>query len=180
MIVRSSSLPDVLIIEPRVFDDLRGSFFEAFNQQSFERAGLTSIFVQDNQSISLRHVIRGLHYQIRQPQGKLVRAVAGEIWDVAVDLRRSSATFGHWCAEILSSENKRSIWIPPGFAHGFLVLSDKAEVLYKVTDFYAPEHERVLLWNDPFLNIPWPLQVPPVLGMKDAKGRLFRDSEYFA
>lgn len=164
-----TSIPGLLIIEPKVFGDARGFFFESFNQQVFERlTGLSVNFVQDNHSLSEQHVLRGLHYQIRQPQGKLVRVVAGEVYDVAVDIRKSSPTFGQWDGVILSAENKRMLWVPPGFAHGFVVLSERAEFLYKTTDYWAPEYERSILWNDPDLAIDWRLQGnTPLLSRKD-------------
>jgi dTDP-4-dehydrorhamnose 3,5-epimerase len=175
-----TAIPDVLVIEPAVFGDARGFFFESWNRRAFaELAGRDVEFVQDNHSASARGVLRGLHYQVRQPQGKLVRVVAGEVFDVAVDLRRASRTFGEWVAERLSAENHRMMWIPPGFAHGFLVLSERAEFLYKTTDYYAPEHERTLLWNDPALGIPWPLRGEPVLKPKDAAGARLADAETF-
>jgi dTDP-4-dehydrorhamnose 3,5-epimerase len=177
--VTKTAIPDVLIIEPQVFSDPRGYFFESFNRRDMERAGLPGEFVQDNQSHSLRNVLRGLHYQIRQPQGKLVRALAGEVFDVAVDLRKSSPTFGKWVSEVLSVENRRQMWVPPGFAHGFLVLSESADVAYKVTEYYAPEHERTLLWNDPALAIPWPCN-KPILSAKDEQGVRLNDAEVFA
>ncbi|HQT26822.1 MAG TPA: dTDP-4-dehydrorhamnose 3,5-epimerase, partial [Burkholderiales bacterium] len=158
MRVIPTSIPDVLIIEPRVFGDERGFFFESYNARQFEEATARNpVFVQDNHSRSARHVLRGLHYQIRQPQGKLVRVISGEVFDVAVDIRKNSPTFGKWVGEILSGENRRMMWIPEGFAHGFLVLSDYAEFLYKTTDYWAPEHERTISWNDPDLDIGWPL-----------------------
>ena len=164
-----TSIPGLLIIEPKVFGDARGFFFESFNQQVFERLTELSVnFVQDNHSLSEQHVLRGLHYQIRQPQGKLVRVVAGEVYDVAVDIRKSSPTFGQWDGVILSAENKRMLWVPPGFAHGFVVLSERAEFLYKTTDYWAPEYERSILWNDPDLAIDWRLQGnTPLLSRKD-------------
>jgi dTDP-4-dehydrorhamnose 3,5-epimerase len=166
-----TAIPDVLVIEPAVFGDARGSFFESWNARAFAKAvGREVAFVQDNHSASGRGVLRGLHYQVRQPQGKLVRVVTGEVFDVAVDLRRSSPTFGRWVGELLSAENRRMMWVPEGFAHGFLVVSDAAEFLYKTTDYYAPEHERTLLWNDPALGIAWPLQGAPSLKPKDAAG----------
>lgn len=181
MKVIKTQIPDVLIIEPKVFGDERGFFFESYNEKQWREAtGLTTRFVQDNHSRSARGVLRGLHYQIRQPQGKLVRCVAGEVYDVAVDLRRGSPTFGQWAGETLSAENKRQMWVPEGFAHGFLVLSEAAEFLYKTTDYYAPEHERSILWNDPDLRIAWPLEGHPVLSNKDAAAPLFRDAECFA
>lgn len=159
MIATRLAIPEVVLLEPKVFGDERGFFYESFNQQSFEAAiGRRVNFVQDNHSCSAKGVLRGLHYQLQQPQGKLVRVVAGEVFDVAVDLRQSSATFGHWVGELLSAENKRQMWVPEGFAHGFLVLSDSAEFLYKTTDYYAPQHERCLLWCDPALAIDWPLE----------------------
>ncbi|GAB1232634.1 dTDP-4-dehydrorhamnose 3,5-epimerase [Ferrigenium sp. UT4] len=177
-----TSIPDVLILEPKVFGDARGFFYESFNARRFaELTGITTPFVQDNHSRSARHVLRGLHYQIKQPQGKLVRVVAGEVLDVAVDIRRSSPTFGQAEAINLSAENKRMLWIPPGFAHGFVVLSESAEFLYKTTDYWAPEHERSLLWNDPALGIDWQLQgATPLLAAKDQAGKLLKDAEVFA
>jgi dTDP-4-dehydrorhamnose 3,5-epimerase len=174
------AIPEVIQIEPRVFGDERGFFFESFNQRCFEEAvGRSVNFVQDNHSRSARNVLRGLHYQIRQPQGKLVRVVAGSVFDVAVDLRRNSSTFGQWVGEILSGENKKQLWVPEGFAHGFVVLSDSAEFLYKTTDYYAPEHERCIAWDDPTLAIDWPLSGPPSLSGKDARGALFAAAEMF-
>lgn len=176
-----TTIPEVIIVEPKVFGDERGFFFESFNARLFEQAtGLKRDFVQDNHSKSARHVLRGLHYQIKQPQGKLVRVVVGEVFDVAVDLRRSSKTFGQWVGVYLSSENKMQLWIPEGFAHGFVVLSETAELLYKTTDYYAPEHERSLLWNDPDLAIAWPFEGEPILAAKDANGKLLADAEVFA
>jgi len=175
-----TGIPDVLIIEPRVFGDERGFFFESYNARDFAQAtGLDVSFVQDNHSRSARGVLRGLHYQIRQPQGKLVRVVAGEVWDVAVDLRRASPTFGQWVGVTLSAANHRQLWIPAGFAHGFVVLSETAEFLYKTTDYYAPEHERCIAWNDPTLAIPWPLEDEPSLSAKDMKGQMLADAETF-
>jgi dTDP-4-dehydrorhamnose 3,5-epimerase len=175
-----TAIPDVLLIEPSVFGDARGFFFESFNAREFERlTGIKPPIMQDNHSRSARNVLRGLHYQITQPQGKLVRAVAGEVFDVAVDIRRNSPTFGRWVANHLSAENKKQMWIPVGFAHGFQVLSDYAEVLYKTTDYYAPEHERCILWNDPQLGIQWPLAGEPLLSAKDAKGIPFAKAEVF-
>ena len=170
-----SSITDVLVLEPRVFGDARGFFYESYNRKTFARAiGSDIEFVQDNHSRSSKNVLRGLHYQLRQPQGKLVRVIAGEIWDVAVDLRRASPSFGRWTGLRLDAVAKRMLWIPAGFAHGFLVLSETAEVQYKATDYYAPEHERTLLWNDPALGIDWPaLDTPtgnPVMAEKDRKG----------
>ncbi len=186
MTVTPMAIPDVLLLEPRVFSDARGSFFESFRQDVFERLGTPQApgsapsFVQDNQSRSVRHVVRGLHYQIRQPQGKLVRVVTGEIFDVAVDMRRSSPTFGRWVAAVLSAENKMQLWIPPGFAHGLLVLSEVADLLYKTTDYYAPEYERTLLWNDPALGIEWPVTAAPILSAKDAAGTPLAQADVFA
>lgn len=174
------AIPDVVLLEPRVFGDNRGFFFESFNQARFEAAiGKPIAFVQDNHSRSVKGVLRGLHYQIRQPQGKLVRIVVGAVFDVAVDLRRSSPTFGQWVGEILSAENKRQLWIPEGFAHGFVVLSEVAECLYKTTDYYAPEHERCLIWNDPTVGITWPLEGAPILSSKDRQGVTFDRAERF-
>lgn len=171
------AIPDVLRIEPRVFGDERGFFYESFHQARFEEAvGRKVAFVQDNHSKSAHNVLRGLHYQIRQPQGKLVRVVAGSVFDVAVDLRRSSPTFGQWVGEVLSAENKAQMWVPEGFAHGFVVLSDSAEFIYKTTDYYAPEHERCIAWDDATLAINWPLSTAPVVSIKDGKGLQF----YFA
>lgn len=180
MKVVETSIPDVLIIEPKVFGDERGFFYESFNAAAFEAAtGLKRQFVQDNHSKSQRGVLRGLHYQIQQPQGKLVRVVAGEVFDVAVDLRKSSPSFGRWAGTHLSAQNQRQLWIPEGFAHGFVVLSESAEFLYKTTDYYAPEHERSLLWNDPELGIQWPFDEAPQLSAKDQAGKLLRDAELF-
>jgi dTDP-4-dehydrorhamnose 3,5-epimerase len=174
------AIADVILIEPRVFGDERGFFFESFNQARFNEAlGRPVTFVQDNHSRSARHVLRGLHYQIQQPQGKLVRVVAGEVFDVAVDLRKSSPTFGQWVGATLSAENKHQLWIPEGFAHGFVVLSESAEFLYKTTDYYAPEHERCLAWNDPTIGIDWPLDAPPILSGKDQQGKLLAHAEFF-
>ncbi|WP_312397701.1 MULTISPECIES: dTDP-4-dehydrorhamnose 3,5-epimerase [Stutzerimonas stutzeri subgroup] len=180
MKVVETSIPDVLIIEPKVFGDERGFFYESFNAAAFEAAtGLKRQFVQDNHSKSQRGVLRGLHYQIRQPQGKLVRVVAGEVFDVAVDLRKSSPSFGRWFGTHLSAQNQHQLWIPEGFAHGFVVLSETAEFLYKTTDYYAPEHERSLLWNDPELGIEWPFDEPPQLSAKDQAGKRLSDAELF-
>lgn len=176
----ATAIPDVFMIEPKVFGDDRGFFLESYNRRSLVSLGIVYEFVQDNHSRSARGVLRGLHYQIRQPQGKLVRVVAGEVFDVAVDLRQASPTFGQWVGMTLSSENKRMAWIPPGFAHGFYVTSDYAEVLYKATDYYAPEHERSLLWNDPAIGIEWPLSSEPLLSEKDRKGTLLKDAEVYA
>lgn len=174
------ALPEVMLIEPKVFGDERGFFYESWNKRAFAELGIVADFVQDNHSRSQKNVLRGLHYQIRYPQGKLVRVVAGAVFDVAVDLRKSSPTFGHWVGFTLSAENRRMAWIPPGFAHGFLVLSESAEFLYKTTDFWYPEHERTLLWNDPRLGIDWPLVGDPILAAKDAAGRSFGEIEPFA
>src|ERR1700691_372621 len=174
-----TALPGVFALEPRVFGDERGFFFESYNQQIMAEAGIAESFVQDNHSCSSRNVLRGLLYQIRHPQGKLVRVADGEILDVAVDMRRSAPTFGRWDAVRLSGENKRMLWIPPGFAHGFRVISDKAHVLYKATDFYAPEHERTLAWNDPQLKINWELDGEPIVSAKDQRGVAFRDAESY-
>ncbi|MFM8245619.1 MAG: dTDP-4-dehydrorhamnose 3,5-epimerase [Burkholderiaceae bacterium] len=179
-IVRTK-IPDVLIIEPKVFGDSRGFFFESFNQRQFEQlTGLAPNFVQDNHSRSARGVLRGLHYQIQQPQGKLVRVIAGEVFDVCVDMRRSSPTFGQSVCVSLSAENHRQLWIPPGFAHGFLVTSESADFTYKTTDYYAPEHERAVLWNDPALAIAWPLQGEPLLSAKDKAGIPLAQAETYA
>ena len=180
MKVHATAIPEVLIIEPRVFGDERGFFFESFNARDFARAtGLDVRFVQDNHSRSARGVLRGLHYQIQQAQGKLVRVVAGEVWDVAVDLRRASPTFGKWVGVTLSATNHRQLWVPAGFAHGFLVVSETAEFLYKTTDYYAPEHERCIAWNDPTLAIPWPLDGAPSLSAKDMNGQMLHDAQTF-
>lgn len=182
MNITPTSIPDVLIIEPKVFGDERGFFFESFNQKVFtEKTGIISEFVQDNHSRSAQGVLRGLHYQIQQTQGKLLRVVAGEIFDVAVDMRKSSPTFGQWVGCILSAENKRQFWVPPGFAHGFLVTSDTADVLYKTTDYYAPQYERSLLWNDPDVGIEWPLNgITPILSVKDQEGQLLKTADLFS
>ena len=179
MKIKKTKIPEVVVLEPKVFGDERGFFLESYNQKNFEEIGLGRNFVQDNHSRSARNVLRGLHYQLGQPQGKLVRVVAGAIWDVAVDVRRSSATFGQWVAEELSAENKRMIWIPEGFAHGFVVTSDSADVLYKATDFYAPACERSLLWNDPQVGITWPLSGEPLLSQKDRAGVPLSQAEVF-
>lgn len=181
MKISSTRIPDVLLIQPKVFGDARGFFFESYNAKRFrELTGLSVAFVQDNHSRSQKGVLRGLHYQIRQPQGKLVRVVAGEVLDVAVDLRRASATFGRWVGERISADNKRQMWVPPGFGHGFYVLSETAEVLYKTTDYYAPEHERCIRWDDPDLGIRWPLDESPMVSAKDQQGVFFKDAEVFA
>jgi len=177
----STAIPGVLIVEPQVFGDTRGFFMETYEARRFAAAGITASFVQDNHSGSRQGILRGLHYQIRQPQGKLVRAVVGEVYDVAVDLRRRSPTFGRWVGVTLSAANKKQVWIPPGFAHGFYVLSEWAEVVYKATDFYAPQWERTLLWNDPELGITWPLLAgqPPILSAKDGQGKPLGEADLF-
>ncbi|MEY3571401.1 MAG: dTDP-4-dehydrorhamnose 3,5-epimerase [Burkholderiaceae bacterium] len=181
MNVIQTAIPGVVIIEPKVFGDDRGFFYESYNQQRFEElTGSAPVFVQDNHSRSARGVLRGLHYQIQQTQGKLVRVTSGEVFDVCVDLRRSSPTFGKSVSVILSAENHRQFWVPPGFAHGFLVTSDSAEFLYKTTDYYAPQYERSLLWNDPALGIEWPLQQEPLLSVKDKAGIPLASAEVFA
>ncbi len=175
-----TDLPEVLLLEPRLHSDRRGHFLETYNRRSFRDAtGLEVDFVQDNQSFSVRHVLRGLHYQIRQPQAKLVQVLVGDIYDVVVDLRRSSPTFGKWTGIELSDATHRMLWVPVGFAHGFVVLSEQAIVQYKVTDFYAPAHERTIVWNDRDLGIRWPLDEPPVLNDKDARGTSFKSAELF-
>ncbi len=175
-----TSIPSVLIIEPRVFGDTRGFFFESFNQRAFNQAtGLDVNFVQDNHSRSSKGVLRGLHYQIQQPQGKLVRVVHGSVFDVTVDLRKSSPTFGQWVGVELTEDNNRQLWIPPGFAHGFYVLSDSADFLYKTTDYYAPEFECSLIWNDPTIGIEWPLNTQPIISAKDAQGKKLADAKVF-
>jgi dTDP-4-dehydrorhamnose 3,5-epimerase len=180
MIVIPTEIPEVLIIEPQVFGDERGFFLESFNASSFsEKTGLDVNFVQDNHSRSMQHVLRGLHYQISQPQGKLVRVVVGEILDVAVDIRRSSPTFGHWVGCHLSAANKRQLWVPAGMAHGFLVVSDVAEVLYKATDYYAPQYERSIRWDDPDLAIAWNLEGSPILSLKDKYASRLKDAEVY-
>ncbi|MGH8435036.1 MAG: dTDP-4-dehydrorhamnose 3,5-epimerase [Pseudomonas sp.] len=180
MKVTPTAIPDVIIIEPKVFGDSRGFFFESFNQQAFNQAtGVNANFVQDNHSRSAKGVLRGLHYQIQQPQGKLVRVVRGAVFDVAVDVRKSSPTFGQWEGVELTEDNHRQVWVPAGFAHGFLVLSDSADFLYKTTDYYAPAHERCIVWNDPDLAIKWPTEVTPSLSAKDKEGLLLRDAEVF-
>ncbi|HCR71925.1 MAG TPA: dTDP-4-dehydrorhamnose 3,5-epimerase [Anaerolineae bacterium] len=174
-----TKIPDVILIEPKIFGDERGFFLETYRQNKFIEAGISANFVQENHSSSQNGVLRGLHYQIRQPQGKLVRVIAGEIWDIAVDIRRNSPTFCQWVGIILSAENKCQLWIPPGFAHGFYVLSEKAEVTYKVTDYYAPEFECTILWNDTQLAIDWKISTPPILSQKDLSGKLLKESELF-
>jgi dTDP-4-dehydrorhamnose 3,5-epimerase len=181
MNVRATSLPDVFVVEPRVFRDTRGFFFESFNKRVLEAAvGRTLEFVQDNHSRSAHGVLRGLHYQLPRPQGKLVRVVSGEVFDVAVDLRRPSPTFGKWVGERLSAENKRQLWIPEGFAHGFVVLSEAAEFLYKTTDYWFPDHEQCIRWDDPNLGIEWPLSGMLTVSAKDAAGKALKDSAVFA
>ena len=181
MNVIQTSLPEVLVIEPKVFGDSRGFFFESYNHRRFvESTGVDVQFVQDNHSRSSRGVLRGLHYQLQQAQGKLVRVTEGRVFDVAVDVRRSSPRFGQWVGVELSADNHRQMWVPPGFAHGFLVLSESADFLYKTTDYYAPEHERCILWNDPAIGIEWPLgDIQPRLSAKDEKGVLLREAEVF-
>jgi dTDP-4-dehydrorhamnose 3,5-epimerase len=176
-----TAIPDVLIIEPKVFGDERGFFFESFNRRQFaELIGRDVDFVQDNHSRSAKNVLRGLHYQIQQPQGKLVRVVQGTVFDVAVDIRKSSPTFGQWVGEVLSAENKRQMWVPEGFAHGFVVISETAEFLYKTTDYYAPQHERCIAWNDSTLKVDWPIEKQPSLSGKDEQGQSFINAEVFA
>ncbi len=180
MNVIPTDLHDVLVIEPKVFGDARGFFFESFNQKAFnELTGLSVNFVQDNHSRSAKGVLRGLHYQIRQPQGKLVRVVRGVVFDVAVDIRKSSPTFGKWVGVELTEDNHRQLWVPPGFAHGFLVLSDSADFLYKTTDYYAPQYERCIAWNDPAIHIQWPANFPPQLSAKDSAGLSIAQAELF-
>jgi len=175
-----TTIPDVLILEPKVFGDARGFFFESFNQAAFNRVtGLNLQFVQDNHSRSAKGVLRGLHYQIQQPQGKLVRVVRGSVFDVAVDIRKSSPNFGQWVGVELSEENQCQLWVPPGFAHGFLVLSESADFLYKTTDYYAPEFERSIAWNDPAIGIQWPIDEEPQLSVKDKAGMLLSQAEVF-
>lgn len=180
MKVTPTALPEVLLVEPRVFGDDRGFFYESWNRRTFADAGIPVDFVQDNHSRSRRGVLRGLHYQIEHAQGKLVRAVSGEVFDVAVDLRRSSPDFGKSVSVVLSAANKRMLWVPAGFAHGFVVVSEDAEFLYKTTDYWYPEHERALLWNDPALGIEWPLAGAPTLAAKDAAGKRLADAETYA
>ncbi len=176
-----TNIPDVILIEPDVFEDSRGFFMETWQARKFTEVGITADFVQDNHSSSIQGTLRGLHYQIQNPQGKLDRVLSGVVYDVALDLRKSSVTFGTWVGVTLSSENKQMLWVPPGFAHGFYVLSSKAEFLYKCTDYYAPEHERTILWNDPDLAIDWPLleNSQPVLSTKDSDGKSYKQAEYF-
>lgn len=180
MKVTATAIPEVLLVEPRVFGDDRGFFYESFNLKQWqEKTGFSRAFVQDNHSRSARGVLRGLHYQIKQSQGKLVRVVVGEVFDVAVDLRRSSPTFGKWVGAILSADNKKQLWVPEGFGHGFVVLSEAAEFLYRTTDYWAPEHERCIIWNDPDIGIEWPIDQHPILSPKDAAGALFREAEVY-
>ncbi|MEB3309683.1 MAG: dTDP-4-dehydrorhamnose 3,5-epimerase [Snowella sp.] len=180
MNVISTPIPDVLILEPNVFGDERGFFFESYNEQVFaDKTGISPKFVQDNHSLSLKNVLRGLHYQIQQPQGKLVRVIAGEVLDIAVDLRRSSPTFGQWASCLLNADNKRQFWIPEGFAHGFVVFSDSAEFLYKTTNYYVPQCDRTILWNDPDLGIDWQLKDEPILSAKDKAGKFFKEADVF-
>ena len=180
MQIQTTAIPDVFIIEPEAFGDERGFFYESFNARKFEElTGAATNFVQDNHSKSAKNVLRGLHYQLQQTQGKLVRVVAGEVFDVAVDIRKSSPTFGHWVGVVLSGENKRQLWVPPGFAHGFVVTSESAEFLYKTTDYWAPEFERSILWNDPAIGIEWPVDSTPMLSGKDQNGKLLADAEVF-
>jgi dTDP-4-dehydrorhamnose 3,5-epimerase len=180
MQVVKTTIPDVLILEPKVFGDDRGFFFESFNQQTFQKlTGINANFVQDNHSKSAANVLRGLHYQIEQAQGKVVRVTVGEVFDVAVDIRRQSATFGKWVGVVLSAENKRQLWIPPGFAHGFLVMRDDTEYLYNVTDYYAPQHERCIRWDDPAIGIEWPIAPAPNLSGKDQLGLALSQAEVF-
>lgn len=174
-----TALPEVQLIVPEIFGDDRGWFFESHNQKEFEHLGISASFVQDNHSRSARHVLRGLHYQIQQPQGKLVRVIAGEVFDVAVDIRRSSPHFGQWAGFTLSAENRRMAWIPEGFAHGFIVLSDSAEFLYKTTNYWAPQYERCLLWNDPDIGIEWPVPGTPILSEKDRSGQSLKTAELY-
>ena len=179
MQITPTALPDVLLVEPKVFGDERGFFFESWNRRAFAAAGIDAEFVQDNHSRSGRGVLRGLHYQIEHAQGKLVRVTEGEVFDVAVDLRRSSPSFGRSVGVVLSAANRRMLWIPPGFAHGFVVVSESAEFLYKATDYWYPQHERTLLWSDPALRIDWPLAGAPTLAAKDAAGRLLADADVY-
>lgn len=179
MKIIETPLPDVLVIEPKVFGDARGYFLESYNQRAMAEIGIREQFVQDNQSFSVRNVLRGLHYQVQKPQGKLVRVIEGEILDVAIDLRRSSAAFGQWCAVKISGKNQRMLWIPAGFAHGFRVLSGTAYVLYKATDFYAPERERTIAWNDPTLGVDWELEGDPIISAKDQRAESFQNAEKF-
>jgi dTDP-4-dehydrorhamnose 3,5-epimerase len=179
MKVVATPIPDVKIVEPRVFEDSRGFFFESYNERVLADLGIAGPFVQDNQSFSHKDVVRGLHYQIEQAQGKLIRCLTGEIFDVAVDIRRNSPTFGKWVGEVLSAANRRMLWIPAGFAHAFMVLSEGADVLYKATDFYSPKHERTILWNDPALGIEWPHQKQAILSDKDLAGLTLENAEVY-
>jgi dTDP-4-dehydrorhamnose 3,5-epimerase len=180
MKVTPTALPEVLILEPQVFGDERGFFFESYNARRFEElTGVRANFVQDNHSRSARNVLRGMHYQVKQPQGKLIRVVSGAIFDVVVDLRRSSPFFGRWVGLELSAENRRQIWVPAGFAHGYVVTSDNAECLYKTTDYWAPEHERAIRWNDPALAIDWPISGAPIVSARDGNGSLLADADVF-
>lgn len=180
MKVTPTAIPDILLIEPRIFGDERGFFFESHNDRTFtESTGIRTRFVQDNHSRSAQNVLRGMHYQIQRPQGKLIRVTTGKVFDVAVDLRRSSPTYGKWTGTLLSGENKFMLWIPEGFAHGFLVISEFADFLYKTTDYYSPAHERCIAWNDPDINIQWPLQNAPLISQKDRQGNFLRNAEVF-
>lgn len=180
MKITPTAIPEVLVLEPQVFGDERGFFFESYNARRFEQlTGCSAAFVQDNHSRSARNVLRGLHYQVRQSQGKLVRVLAGAVYDVVVDLRRSSPFFGRWVGVELSADNHRQLWVPPGFAHGFVVTSESAECLYKTTDYWSPEHERSLLWNDPEIGIEWPIDGLPMLSGKDSKGCLLAEADSF-
>ena len=180
MQITPTGIADVLLVEPQVFGDSRGFFFESFNEREWHKqTGLSTRFVQNNHSRSQKNVLRGLHYQIQHPQGKLIRTVVGEIFDVAVDLRENSATFGKWVGEYLSGDNKKSLWVPEGFGHGFIVLSDVAEVVYNATDFYEPEYERCILWNDEDLKIAWPLDGAPIISEKDQQGKSFRNADVY-
>jgi len=179
MNVETTAIPGVLIVEPMVFGDERGFFLESYNEREMHKIGIDAHFVQDNHSRSARNVLRGLHYQLTQPQGKLVRVVSGKVFDVAVDMRRDSTAFGKWVGVELSAENKRLFWLPPGMAHGFVVLSESADFLYKTTDYYAPQGDRTLLWNDPKIGIDWPFTGEPILSAKDVAGRLFKDADVY-
>lgn len=180
MKITPTQIPEIILFEPKIFQDDRGFFFESFQKIQFQKAGIDLEFVQDNHSKSLKNTLRGLHYQIQQAQGKLIRVIAGEIFDVAVDIRKGSSTFGSWIGDYLSAENKKMLWIPPGFAHGFYVTSPEAEVVYKATNYYAPNWERTIIWNDPTLNIEWPLNnTIPILSAKDKLGKSFGDAEVF-
>lgn len=180
MKITPTAIPEVLVLEPQVFGDDRGFFYESFNERRFEQlTGAAVHFVQDNHSKSAKGVLRGLHYQLRQPQGKLMRVLSGAIFDVVVDMRRTSPFFGRWVGVELSSDNRHQLWVPPGFAHGFVVTSDTAECAYKTTDYWAPEHERTILWSDPALGIAWPITSAPMLSGKDSQGELFGDAAYF-